>query len=721
MQGGLTGRQIRAATVTALAVSFAVAALSRAQADTADQDLRTHPLVIHALPRAQARTVRPDEALGAAFDGAEAGMIDQMLTPHNVAAMKGAGLRPLTYRLRTELGIQTWHWNPVGSWSDPAHQQGYWTSSDQPGAPIELSWGYRLPRRGDTIDNANNDDYSRLTDGNRETFWKSNPYLDPAVLHDGEDHPQWLIVRLDKAQPIDRAAIDWGEPFARRYEVQYWTGKEDADPAGRWVTFPHGTVQHGTGGMAVLDLADHPVTTRFVRVLLLEGSGTAPAGTADWRDRMGFAVREVALGASRADGGFDDFVAHAPSHLQQTFTHVSSTDPWHRATDRNPDLEQAGIDRIFASRLGFGLPVMMPTGLLFDTPENEAAELRYIARRHYPVRQIELGEEPDGQYGAPADYGALYLAAVDNLKGIIPGASFGGPSLQSAFTDTFMQTTAPASWNGEFVGYLKRRGRLGDLGFVSFEYYPFDDICGDIHAKLIEQDGLLPAAMRRFDHDGVPRDVPRIISEYGFSAFSGRAMAEMPSALLMAGIAGQWLRRGGSAAYMFGYPPNMPINQHQPCAGYGNMMLYMADRAGQAQTAMPSYHAARLLTQAWMAPGHGAHQLLGADLPDMPNGAAAAYAVRRPDGKLAVLMINRSPDRTVRLALMTGNATGRRAALRGPGQLFSYGPGQYQWLDDGPASRPAKSLPPVEAALPAGPAVITLPPDTIEVAVIPGQ
>ena len=69
-------------------------------------------------------------------------------------------------------------------------------------------------------------------------------------------------------------------------------------------------------------------------------------------------------------------------------------------------------------------------------PENEAAELRYIARRHFPVTRIELGEEPDGQYAPPVDYAALYLAAVDRLKGIIPHAKFGGPSMQSGFTVT---------------------------------------------------------------------------------------------------------------------------------------------------------------------------------------------------------------------------------------------------------------------------------------------
>ena len=662
-------------------------------------------------PEARQASFRPDEFLGAAIDGSEQGEIDRELTPHNIAAMKSAGLRPLTYRLRTELGVEVWHWNPVGEWSDPKHQQGYWTSSDKAGKPIRLSWGYRLPRRGNTVDNATNDDYSRLTDGDRESFWKSNPYLDPSVLHDGQRHPQWLVLRFDHARPIDGATISWGTPFAVHYEVQYWTGATEYDPKGAWVTFPHGAIGDGRGGEVTLTLSDQPILTTHVRILLHQASGTAPPGSHDWRDRAGYAVREVFFGIRKADGSLDDVVVHSPTH-GQTFANVSSNDPWHRATDRNPNLEQAGIDRIFASKLGFGLPVMMPTGLLFDTPENIEAELRYIARRHYPVTQVELGEEPDGQYADPADYAALYLAIIDRAKAALPGARFGGPSLQSAFTDLWMPAK-PGSWNAGFVSYLRQRNRLDALGFVSFEYYPFDDICGDIHAKLIRQTRMLEEVAHRFDRDGVPRSIPRIITEYGFSAFSGRAMSEMPSALLMAGVNAQWLTLGGSAAYMFGYGPNLPINQHQPCAGYGNMMLQMADPHGQAAERMPSYWAARLLTEAWTLPGHGLHHLLAAKLDSTdPDPDIVAYAVERPDRRLAVLLINRNAARAYQLEL-----TSPHASFTGKVDMYRYGPEQYAWLDDRAKSRPARSLPPARyRQMAVDP--IDLPADTLAVVVI---
>ena len=657
--------------------------------------------------------LRPDVALGAGIDGAQRGEIDRLFTARNIAAMRSLGLRPATYRLRTELGVEAWHWTEQGTWSDAVHAQGYWTGSDRLGPPIRLSWGYQLPRRGDTLDNANNTGWSRLTDGDLATFWKSNPYLDRRFTHDARPHPQWIELRLDAPAAIDAVQIAWADPYATAYEVQYWTGQDDYDDEGRWRTFPRGAVRAGRGGTETRRLAAQPIRVQYLRILMTAASRTAPAGSTDIRDRLGYAVREVGFGVLGADGTFHDRLRHAASHGGQSVTHVSSTDPWHRALDRDPDLEQVGVDRFFTSGITNGLPAMIPVGVLSDTPDDAAALVGYLKRRGYPLARIELGEEPDGQYGEPADYGALYLETAAAIRRVDRRTPLGGPSMQSAATELPLVEAARKSWNGGFIGYLKARGRLAALQFFSFEHYPFDDICGDIHARLVAEDPLLASMLARLAKEGVPRAIPWVISEYGFSAFSGQAMVELPSALLQADIVGHFLSAGGRAAYMFGYGPNVPINQHLPCAGYGNMTPFLADAQGQAGAPLPVFFASRLLSRTWLQPGHGLHRLYATQVLGQSGPAwVVAYAVRRPDGRLAVLILNRSgrEPASVRLAIKGA------AARRGPAEVWRYGPAQYRWLADGPRGHPVRDLPPQHSRVRAI-GKLVLPPDSLTVVV----
>ncbi len=215
----------------------------------------------------------PTRALGAGVDGHEKDECARMFTNKNIAEMLSAGFSPLTYRLRTELAGEVWHWNPRGAWSDPVHQCGYWTSDDSPGEPINVSYAYHLPRRGNTIDQANDDGYSRIADGDQESFWKSNPYLDSHFTGEPEDaHPQWVVIDLGATKPINAVRIHWGAPYAQQCRVDYWPGDDPmhlhTDEDDDWQPFAHGNVKDGHGGEQLIRLAGHPRSIRFVRIVM---------------------------------------------------------------------------------------------------------------------------------------------------------------------------------------------------------------------------------------------------------------------------------------------------------------------------------------------------------------------------------------------------------------------------------------------------------------------
>ena len=127
----------------------------------------------------------PNQALGAGIDRMPAPAIDKLFTEEALQKVLSAGWQPVSYRQNTELHIEAWHWNPKGAWSDPSGK-GYFTSSSEPTEIIRHSYGYPLPHRGATRnDGTDATGYGRLTDGDVNTYWKSNPYL--TRMFTGED------------------------------------------------------------------------------------------------------------------------------------------------------------------------------------------------------------------------------------------------------------------------------------------------------------------------------------------------------------------------------------------------------------------------------------------------------------------------------------------------------------------------------------------------------
>ena len=671
-------------------------------------------VVIDATPSHVVNSFSPVQALGAGVDRLRAGEgapemnrrditkeevetnTDKLLSGPILAAILAAGWQPVTYRQNTELQMEAWHWNPKGDWSNPSQKNGYFTGSAEPVETIHHSWSYPLPRRGDTV--GDGDGWSRLTDGDLKSFWKSNPYLTSAFT--GEDdalHPQWVLIDLGKKVDVNAIQIAWANPYALDYKIQFWTG--DLEPfyrgttKGTWQTFPKGSVTDGKGATTTLKLVDWKIPVQYIRIWMTKSSNTCDAHKSqtsnDKRDCVGYAINELYAGTLSSDGKFTDLVNHVPSR-KQTITWVSSVDPWHSDSDLDVTMgDQVGFDFFFHSGITRGLPAIVPIAMLYGTPEDAANEIAYLDKRHYPISRIEMGEEPDGQRMLPEDYGALYIQFATAIHRLVPNAKLGGPSFEGTLGDVEVWPDAKgnASFLGRFLDYLKSHGRLNDFTFFSFEHYPRNNTWNDLY----REPGFVSHIVQVWKDDGLPPDVPFFMTEGNMEGYE--KTADIKQALWLADYVGSMMTAGASGTFYFHYIPT---------PGHPGPLLTV-DRDYRVVGYPAQYFSTQMITKEWAQPVDAMHQLFKASsdiMDESGNVLVTAYPIKRPDGNWSVMLVNRDRDHDHAVKLKFANAeAGQNSFFSGPVDQVTLGPSQYQWHPGGTMGHIDPDGPPLRSTL----------------------
>lgn len=659
-------------------------------------------IVVDAAPSHAVNAFSPFRALGGAIDRLRGGTTkeenekntERLLTNPVLKELLGAGWQTVTYRQNTELMIEAWHWNPRGTWSNAAKQEGYFTGSAEPaGEKILHSWAYPLPHRGATLGDGNG--WSRLTDGDLKSYWKSNPYL--TKTYTGEDdalHPQWVMIDLGGKVDVNAIKIAWGDPYARHYYVQFWTGEQepfyDGINKGAWQTFPMGTIADGKGGTPTVKLMNWKIPVRYLRIWMTESSNTCDThGAQDKRNCVGYAINELYIGTVSADGQFTDVVKHLPSR-QQTITWPSSVDPWHAASDLDYGRgDQIGFDFFFNCGVTRGLPAMIPIAILYAIPEDAANEIAYLYKRKYPISWIEMGEEADGQRVLPEDYATLYIQFAKAIHKLVPKAPLGGPAFEGTpgDVDSWADPNGRVSFLGRFVDYLKARGHLQDFTFFSFEHYPCmgNRRCAD-WSSLYWEPAYVNHVIQSWKDNGLPPNVPFFMTE-GNDLGEGGA-GTVKSALWQADYIGSILTAGAGGTYYFHYIASAG-------RGGGGGGFLPIDDNNQVRNYPPQYLAAQVINKEWVQPIDGVHKLFKAasDVKDANgNTLITAYAVERPDGLWSVMLVNKDQDYDHFVkATFADPATGHDRFFTGMVDRVVFGPAEYQWHPD---PLPAGAAPP---------------------------
>jgi hypothetical protein len=691
----------RAAIPIAVFSFLAQSGIVSAQSAAGTSAMQTGTIRVDAAPSHIINSFDPDSALGSSIDVLSRTGIDKVYTPHIVQEALSAGWGPITYRTNTELRMAAWHWTENGAWSDAAHRSGYFTGSTELKDPVKYILAYALPHRGFATSG------DRPIQGPNLTYWKSNPYLTSKFTGESDAlHPQWVVVDLQTEKTVNAVRIGWMNPYATTYQVEYWIGADaldfDEGPKGEWKVFPSGILKNARGGTVTVKLSDAPVPTRFLRILMTESSNTCDDhGSDDVRNCVGYAIQQIAAGATDAAGAFVE-TTKAPNEKRTTYT-VSSIDPWHSAADVNDggNYQHSGFDIFFTSGLTNNLPAMIPVTMLYGTPEDSAAQIAYIEKRGYPIGYIEMGEEPDGKHAMPEDYAALYLQWATALHKVDPKLKLGGPIFEGVNEDirVWPDSQGRTSWMGRFVDYLKAHGRLADLAFVSFEHYPFEP-CTITWKSLYREPQLMKHILQVWRDDGVPKDVPLMVTESHLAASLTGPMTTIFGALWLADNIGSFFEGGGAAFY---HSPIQPQGVQNTCLGWASWSNFVSDENYTIKGYTSPYYAAHMINLEWVQHRSGVHHMFpsSSDIKDSEgNVLVTSYAVHRPDGNWSLMLVNRDENNPHSVRVVFDDSRKKRnASFTGPVSLVTFGSEQYVWINDGPNSHPDPDGPPVATTI----------------------
>lgn len=631
-----------------------------------------------------ANSISPLRAMGAGIDRDPLNSTATIYGATDVGQMLSGGWGAISYRLNTELSVQAWHWNPTGTWSDAANQRGYFVGSAAPGS-IQRSYGYNLPLRGVSSNQGSSGGYSRLDDNDTTTYWKSDPYLSSVYTGESDSlHSQWVVVDLGGKMAVNAIKLNWANPYAVSYQVQYWTGADAFnDPAhGAWVTFSTGNITNGSGGTVTLKLASSTTQAEFIRVLMSSSSGTCDThGSADQRNCLGYAINEIYVGKFNSQNQFVDYMHHKADSTQ-TLTYCSSVDSWHDSTDiATDDGEQPGFDLVYPSGLTRGLPMTIPVAMLYDNPDNAAAEISYLEKQGYAIKYVELGEEPDGQFVLPEDDAALYIQWANAIHAVDPNIQLAGPVFQGVNSDipAWPDAQGNTSWFTRFLNYLNSHGHLGDLNVMTFEHYPFNP-CSIAWSNLYLEPGLVTGIMQIWRNDGLPSTVPMEITETNLAYDQSVKYMQPFAALWNADFVGTFLTAGGQAAY---YYQDEPIPMYQGCGGWGTFGMFVPDNNYNVKQDAAQYFSAQMLTQQWAQPVDQTHNIYPAssNIKDSKgNVLVTVYAIQRPDGQWSVLLVNKDQNTAHILSVTFNDQAGSgNHYFNGSVTQISFGSANYTW------------------------------------------
>jgi hypothetical protein len=244
---------------------------------------------------------------------------------------------------------------------------------------------------------------------------------------------------------------------------------------------------------------------------------------------------------------------------------------------------------------------------------------------------------------------------------------------------------------------------------MSFEHYPYDP-CKVVWSDLYDEPKLIGHIVDVWRKDGVPPNVPLLVTEVNVTWQTGETFVDVFGALWLSDYVGAFLTAGGAGTYYFHYLPH-PLSQE--CSRtWGTFGMWKTDPSYRIEQPTSQYFAAQLLAKEWMKEGDLMHQVFQAasDVTDEKGHLlVTAYAVKRPDDEWSLLLVNKDAQRahTIRVRFHDADAS-RDVTFTGELHRATFGRDQYAWHAKGKDGYARPDGPTVKGTLTAG-ATYTLP------------
>jgi alpha-L-arabinofuranosidase len=520
----------------------------------------------------------------------------------------------------------------------------------------------------------------KMIDGDDKTAWRSNTDTD------FPDH-QWVYFDLQGKRNPDKVIIIWGNvankswAYSKKFTIQYWDPKDSRQwmpyeaEKNSWLNTSAVNIT-GTGGKQ--EIKFKPVNTQYIRVLMSNSS----AGKNGEYSIAELKVFEKEQEISAAN----NFSIVASSC--NTAAELNSNNSWIFGFEQYMEFmnsfEPKGIPLIIVN-VGSG------------TPKMAAAWVKYANKiKNYNIKYWEIGNENGGQWeaGGPLnvyDYTRRFIKFYEAMKAEDPSITIIAQGQADGKSGMYDGVSAIEA----FLNRLAKEKKTHYAeGIVTHKYPNWGQQLVDLLASpkkdMEEMAAQIKKALEKYPEH---KNIPIWMTEFNTSdqIKPHDISVRLENGLWLAQYVPEFIRHFGNRGYMMMWDVmNGGSAIFNPTGGdHGYLQVEQGEYQYQERA---TYWTMKMMTNYWACPGDDKDHKMVESISD--NDMLAVYANLRPDNILALLVVNKDPEKTYKAVININGFIPSNNA-----KIWKFDSENYKWKTDEQPYHADPSSPPSESSI----------------------